>query len=327
MKPQLKKLLIGSLTAGLWIVGGCVSDKGSGRRFSVVKWDTVWRVGRPFLDSLLPSPGLLTFSGSRLFAYDNAMLWLATFDARRGAPLWKAGGFGHGPEEFAGVAAVFPDPARGVGVVDMANRRIARVDPEGRFIGLIPIATIGQQPNQICAFGRNRFVAADVFQPLLMEFDSSGTLTKRFDPIWADLVAARWESHQVILRNNESGDACLVALSTGRGFAVLSPNQEAVVSPYVEMFEVYGIGPRKDEGEVMFSATFGGGFVGDTLWIHFWGRSSDKQRLVDRYDRFTGKYLDTWRLPFKTAELVIGDGMVFLVDSSGTSILALRHRS
>jgi hypothetical protein len=47
---------------------------------------------------------------------------------------------------------------------------------------------------------------------------------------------------------------------------------------------------------------------------------------IDRYDRLTGKYIDTWRVPFPSGELAIGDGMAFVLDSSGTSIVALRPR-
>ena len=183
---------------------------------------------------------------------------------------------------------------------------------------------MGQQPNQVCHLEGGRYLVADVFQSGLLEFDSAGTPIRKLAPIWSDLQSAGWEANQVTLHNDPSGSTCLVALSTGRGFALLGLREDPVRVPYVEAFDAYGVGERKDEGEMAFWATYDAEFAGDTVVILFSGRTADRYRLLDRYNGRTGAYLNTWRLPFKTGEFAAGGGMLFVIDTSGTRIIALR---
>jgi hypothetical protein len=189
---------------------------------------------------------------------------------------------------------------------------------------LVPTGRLGYQPSQVCVFGENRFLVADVFQPFLLTMDSTGALVERLEPIWRDLVQAGVETNQKMLWNDGTGSRCLVALFSGRGFALLSPGQEPVVAPYVEKFDVFGIGPRKKEGKMEFWAAVDAEFVADTLMVLFSGKTKDKGRLIDRYNGTSGKYIDTYRLPFRTGDIAAGGGIVFALDSSGTAIVALR---
>ena len=314
------------LAIGLGLGSGCTADAGPGRKIANVQWDTVWQTSRTFMDSVLPAPGLMTFNRGRLFVFDGTMAHLVAIDAESGAPLWTVGRLGKGPEEFAGVAALFRDRASGVGVVDIQNRRITRVTALGQVSGRVPL-TSGQQPNQVCAFGDNRFVAADVFQLSLLVVDSTGALIKRLSPLWPDLAGTTSnDSRQVGLWNDEAGSRCLVTLFSGRGFALLSPGQEPVVGRYVETFDAFGMGERKDEREIQFWATGDAEFVADTALILFAGRTIDRGRLIDRFNGASGRYLDSYRLPFKTTEFAAGNGLMFVLDSSETQILALRAR-
>ena len=266
------------------------------------------------------------FNRGKLFVYDGAMAHLAAIDPESGGMLWTLGRVGQGPEEFAGVAALFRDRAGGVGVVDIRNRRITRVTALGQVSGRVPLIN-GLQPNQFCAFGANRFLAADVVQLPLLLVDSTGALINRLTPLWPDLAAATSnDSRQVLLWNDEAGSRCLVALFSGRGFALLSPGQDPVVGRYVETFDVFGMGERRDERELQFSATTDAEFVADTVLILFAGRTADRHRLIDRFDGTSGRYLDSYRLPFRTTEFAAGNGLVFVLDSSETQILALRAR-
>lgn len=212
-----------------------------------------------------------------------------------------------------------------MGIVDLANRRLTLVPPDGAVRASISLAAMGSQPHQVCA-SADRFIVADVFQPFLQVMDSTGASTERLLPIWRDLVGAGWESHGVMLRNDETASRCLVALFSGRGFAIVSPDGRRVTVPYVEAFDVFGTGTRRDEGTMAFWATVDASFDGDTVLIHFAGKTADKYRLIDRYDANSGAYLGSARLPFRSPEIASGRGLVFAVDSSGLAILALRPR-
>jgi len=324
---SLRRLLGTLLPLGFTLVYGCSAKASSGRRIAKVQWDTVWRTNRSFMDSVLPAPTLMTFNRGTLFVFDPAMARLAALDAKTGALLWKVGRVGQGPQEFAGVSALFLDRAGGVGVVDIRNGRIARVSALGQFTGLVPTATVGHQANEVCAFGDNRFVAADVGTSTPLVLDSMGGLIKKLSPIWQDLVdAPSNDSRQVLLWNDETGKRCLVALLSGRGFALLSPDRAPVVARYAEDFDVYGVGERKGEGEIKFAAIYDAEFVADTVLILFSGRTPDKARLIDRFSATSGKYLGTYLLPFKTVEFAAGGGMVFELDPSETNIIAVRLR-
>lgn len=302
-------------------------EAGPERRMVTVQWDTVWQTSSAFMDSVLPAPALMTFNRGRLFVFDRALAQLVALDPNTGALLWKVGRLGQGPEEFAGVSALFLDRAGGVGVVDSRNGRIARVDPLGQFISLVPTGTVGHQVGQVCAFGESQFVAADVFSPSLIMMDSTGALIRTLSPIWPDLVdLPSIDSRLVLLWNDEAGKRCLVALLTGRGFALLSAAQEPTLVSYVERFDVYGVGERQGEGEVAFTAVFDAEFVADTVTILFTGRTEDRARLLDRYSGVSGEYLGTYLLPFKTVEFAAGGRLVFALDPSETGIVAVRPR-
>lgn len=305
---------------------GCGGEPGTRRTIAVGEWDTVWQTDAAFMDSVIPSPGAMTFNQGRLYVVDRATPRIVALDARTGAYQWRAGRRGSGPEEFAGIASTYPDRDGGVAVVDIRNRRISRLNPDGSFAELISTGHLGQQPNQVCRYGDTNFLTADVFGDSLIEFDSLGTAVRRLNPLWPDLEGINWESHQVVLRSDYASDACLVALSTGRGFAILTAGKQPVVAPYVETFEVYKVGGRKDEGKMKFWATYQAALVQDTVFILFSGRTKDKDRLIDRYSAATGAYLDTYRLPFVTPRLTVGNEMVFVVDTSETRIVALRRR-
>lgn len=315
------------LLLGLGLLGGCAADVRSGRTTLQVQWDTVWRSSSALMDSVLPSPTLMTYNRGTLFIFDRASASLVALDPKTGVLLWKVGRSGQGPEEFAGISAVFADRAGGVGLVDIRNRRIARVSSLGQFTGLVPIAAIGQQPNEVCALAGNRFVAADVFQSGFLVFDSTGSVIRKLDPVWPDLVEApSIDSRTVVLWNDEAGKRCLVALLSGRGFALLSPDQSPIVARYIEDFEAYGMGNRKGEGEMEYSAVNDAEFVADTVLILFSGRTPDRGRLVDRYSALSGSYISSYLLPFKTVEFAAGGGMVFGLDQSDTTIVAIRAR-
>jgi hypothetical protein len=278
------------------------------------------------MDSTIPSPSLMAFNRGTLFVLDKAIPRIVALEAATGALQWRAGRRGAGPGELAGVSAMFPDPDGGLGVVDIRNRRITRLTPIGEFSRSMSTANLGGQPNQACPFGRDRLIVADVFEPNLLVIDSMGVPTEKRPPIWPDLVSTDWQSRQVVLRSDGTGQMCLVGLSTGRGFALISPGQPPILGRYIESFDVHGTGSRIDEGEMRFWATYEAGVVGDTVLILFSGVTPERARIVDRYSATSGEYLGSDLLPFPTSRIAAGEGLLFAVDTSRGSIVALRAR-
>lgn len=316
----------GAIVAGLAVAWGCTGPSPGDRSITGRGWDTVWATSRRLTDTLIPSPNLMTYSSGRLFVYDNSLSRVVALDAATGRPLWAVGRMGNGPNELAGIAAILPDREGGVALVDIRNRRITRIDPLGQFSAPVPVTTIGQQPNQVCYMKNGTFVVADVFQPNLLAMTSTGELIERLGPIWLDVVSLAMESRHVLLRNDPLGERCLVALLTGRGFAIVTPDLSTRTARYVEPFDVHGLGERRSEGDVKFSAIVDAEFSGDTLLVLFSGRTKEKYRLIDRFVGVEGRYLDTFLLPFGTDEMAAGDGQVFVLDPEQTGVVALRPR-
>lgn len=325
-RPPLHRLSLICLVGGPLLAQGCSGTTGPVRHIVIAEWDTVWTTAPAFMDSTLPSPSLLTYNDGQVFVFDDGALHLAALDSRTGRLAWAVGRQGQGPLEFQGVAALFPRPGGGVLVLDIRNRRLLRFSSAGVFEGSTSLAGLGQQPNQICAVRGDHFLVADVLRVGLLEMDSSGQLAGERPSLWPDLGRAPGRPPQRLLRNDPSGVHCVVAILSGRGFALLSPGRSPITARYVETFEAYGLGARRDEPDMQFWALADAEFVADTLYALFVGRTADRYRLVDRYSAETGAYRDTYRLPFPTGEFAAGDGTLFVVDSSGTRIVALRPR-
>lgn len=307
-------------------LSACQREGDAGRKIVVTQWDTVWQTRPAMMDSLLPSPDLLTYNSGKVLVFDMAALRVVALDATTGEPVWHVGRLGQGPGEYAGVVAVLPASDGGAFLLDTPNRRLTHLGSGGQLAGLFPLGSVGPQPNQACAWGDGRFLMADAFQPFLTIMDTAGIVSGRVDPPWPDLLDTERQSRQVLLRSDGEGRRCLAALLSGRGFALLSPDQPAVTAPYVEAFEVYGVGDRAEEGEMEFWAALDAELVADTVVVLFAGRTKDRYGLVDRYHGGSGAYLNTWLLPFNTLQIAAGGSTLFALDSTGTGVIALRPR-
>ena len=324
MNSLQRSLVAVSVTAAAIV--GCARPSRDARRIAQTRWDTVWRASSGIVDSLIPSPGPLAFSNGLLLVVDQATPRVVALDPATGALKWGLGRAGSGPTEFRAISSMFRNRDGGVGVIDPRARRATLIAAPGTTTAL-STAKLGGQADQMCPFGPSRYLAADVLRGMVVVADSSGNVTDTLPFPWPDLGKARWEARQVTLGDDGAGRRCLVALSTGRGFAVVSPHQRAVLGRYIEPFEVYGAGERREEDPIGYWATYDAKIVSDTIWVLFAGRSKRRYRILDRYDALTGAYLDTYELPFPTRHFAIGGGTIFVIDSSRTGILALRvHR-
>ena len=325
LKPlvlSLPWLCATSLVAPLFL-SSCNSEDAPEREILAAQWDTVWQTQPGFQESILPSPSMMTFNEGILYIFDDGMSYLVALDGQTGALLWKAGRAGHGPGEFSAVSTIFPDQGGGAGVVDIGNRRVYIFNPRGQLVTQISLVEMGTQPAQVCNFGDAHFLVSDVWNPLYLVMDSMGRKVETLTSIWPDLDSTAIQTRVALWHNDGEGRGCFIGLGTGRGFTVIQPDSTPRYIPYIESFEVFGVGPRESEVKPEYGALRDAEFIDDEILVLFSGRTKNKNRYIDRYDRKTGRYLGTYLLPLVTFEMAAGDGLIF-VTRSGEQIIALR---
>jgi hypothetical protein len=269
----------------------------------------------------------MVYSRERLIVFDDVYRRLVALDAQTGAPQWIAGRQGEGPEEFAAGSAMVPAAEGGVLLFDPRLFRMSHVGADGRFRTVVPLASLGSQPNQGCAYGPGRFLVADVVRTDLMIVDSLGSVVEEIPLPWPDVAALPWALRQLMLRGAGESGRCLVALLTGRGFALLSPATGTVTAEYIERLELHGVGSRSEDKDLEYWAFIDGAFLSDTVVILPHGPDrSVRFGVLDYYSAATGAYLMSLRLPFRTNAIAFGEGLLFVFSTDGTRIIALRAR-
>lgn len=310
----------------LVLLGGCAEPPVGTRRIVTTAWDTLWQTTAAFGDSVIPSPDLLAYNAGQLYVYDVTAHRVTALEAGTGAVVWQVGRRGQGPGEYEAVASILPGPGGGLGIVGSLGGWLSWLSTDGTAAGRLPTTRAGAQANQACRIEDERLLFADAFSPWLRITGADGTRQDSVPPLWPDLAALGLEAHNVMLRSDSAGARCMIGLFSGRGFGLRTPAHGLNVAAYIEPLEAFRTGTRRDEPELEYWGPVDADFSGDTLWILFAGRTGDRYRLLDRYAAPDGRYLDSYLLPFPSIEFAVGAGLVFAVDSSMTSILALRPR-
>lgn len=326
--PLLARLRALSLLSTLVVVG-CKREPSTGRRFLATQWDTAWRTPGALMDTLLPNLSALGIAGDLVVATDATRPAIVALDLHTGRLRWQLSQRGAGPHDVADPIQVIT-LSSGVAVLDLGNRRLTHVDAQGVPHTFTSLASAGAQPNDACAYGSD-FLSADPYRATLFRLNADGAAIDTLTLPWPDLATAGMWSRQVMLRSDASGERCVLALMSGRGFAIGGPGMAWRLVPYVERFEVTGVGDRADEppGNAPFFATLDVAFSGDTVLVLFAGRTPDEYRVVDLYAGATGQYLHSLRLPIETSAIAVaGEYLLARLrsDTTATTIVALRRR-
>lgn len=108
------------------------------RQLAGYQWDTLWTFGGPG-DTLLASAHSLVPDGrGGLFFADAKSFKVHHLDSG-GRLLWSWGREGGGPGEVRATMAMALDRDGSVVLVDPGNRRIVRIDRDGRLVGEVPL--------------------------------------------------------------------------------------------------------------------------------------------------------------------------------------------
>lgn len=281
-------------------------------------------------------PGNLTATPSgNLMIFDYGSMELRAF-APSGRPLWRAGSKGSGPGEFRNVMDVEALPDGSVMVLDMANRRATTFADGGRllrtapvrrnssrfiqFSGAQPLALAGDDTSTLWITEDAReFPAKRVLLPndmpahhsLVRELFSAplSTPNVRFTKI-----TAPGETHAV--ESDANAGAVIAFRWSDRIFTLGTDGRINAIFHGIEPVEL-----PSAKSYPLRAGTFNGNVsrvdpeatpaalsvAADTnrILVLFAGRSSERGRIIDTYDRQTGAYLGSYLLPQQYQEVAM----------------------
>jgi hypothetical protein len=302
-------------------------EQATSRRFVESEWETLWVYGGDESDTTLLIPFALTAAGGNVYVADRAEPRVVAIRAADGALAWIAGRRGGGPDEFERVDAIAATADGGVMVADGGNGRIAILDREGRTRGYIrpegvPIFLT------LCPLADGS-VAIGTGGPAnpVVHVAPDGTIIDHPRLPWADLnemypAAPR----QGIFAPEPDGSGCAYTLALGRGFSRFSGGRFTAAQRYVEWFELPeseltpsypGQPPNEQLKPGWTEAVRGVAVDADQLVVAFWGRSRDRGRLLDVYDRRTGRYRHSLRSPEPVQRMAHSGSTYFFLQTRG----------
>jgi hypothetical protein len=167
----------------------------------------------------------------------------------------------------------------------------------------------------------------------ILRFAADGSLLRRYDVPWPDLVGKPSLARQAVLIGTPSQSRCTLALNMGRGFAVFDGERFLPPAPYLEGFDVpevqslSGTGPdgmpfKSQHVMERRYATRGGTASDSLLYLTFEGLSADRGHLIDVYDR-AGTYQRSFKSDLRVEGLGYDQGTLFvLVFRDGHPLIA-----
>ena len=155
-------------------------------------------------------------ASGELFVGDYELDTLRRFSPT-GELLATYGGTGTGEGEFDGVWGVSTDSAGNVYVADTFNRRVQKLDPDGRFVAQWT-GYEGEpfvKPTGVFVAARDRVYVCDSLADLVLVFDPDGAAIQRWD--LATIVGSPSEPEDIVI--DESGEH--IYIGEVRGHRVL----------------------------------------------------------------------------------------------------------
>ena len=311
-----------------WQEGDVVSE----RTFLLEAVDTEWRIGGG-TDTILLDPWWLSAGPDGVTVWDDGRKAVVRI-SREGVPIWSFGREGRGPGEFRSVRGVAHLPDGGAAVVDDRNRRLTVITPNGELAGETDLGLVN--PQSVAALpGGSLVVLTDQADPFRL-FDANQSLV--------NTVAFPWESYRDMPSIARQGrvlglaEGWVFGFTAGNGWWRFGERGDAEGFPYAEHVEfpairtsgiAFGVGftvlERPVESDYIISAkSFGA--RGDTLFVHFNGRSASRWRLLDLFDLGAGAYVGTVRLPVTASHIAIGPDVIYALDANAHPALTALRR-
>ena len=315
-------------------IGTVGTDEAPNRDIVAAAWDTVWQIGGSIEDTVLLRPRLITAVEGGIAFYDDDRHAVRRID-RAGEFAWEYGRRGGGPDEFEDVRDI-KSLRDEVFVLDPANRRITRLDENGRVLQRIPLGTVGHAEQMTpLPSGRIVLMTLDPEAPFVV-IDREGTVRSPLSlpgPQYGELETLARQGWMTAAR---AGGVWAFAYSMGTGWTTydgIEPVRKE--AGYVESVPFPRI-VASQRGNVR-SATLASdapcsacrvALADSTLWVLFGGRSPVRDRVIDRYRVSDARYVGSVLLPVEATEMAVGDDAVYLLAiEQAPTILALRPRN
>lgn len=293
------------------------------RRVVDKHWVGLWHTAGGLEDELFGVPREILATSDGVVVLDVGTLQLMSFD-RDGTRRWTVGHKGNGPGEFARPVDLALMPGGDIAVLDPDNSRVSVFGADGRYKRAITTAS-AVMARSVCATndGRLHFLIGTP-TGFLETTNAAGTRVREVAFPWAVPPGSGSFLRSANFARGSTRDDCQLSTTFGFGNARVTSTGASATTPYIESVRtpviknqrVKGVGMTQTmtDGENAALASFRSG---DTLFVNFAGASDDKFRILDLYDR-SGRYLESWKLPF-TGFVAYRDGYLYAVVNSQES--------
>lgn len=282
-------------------------------------FDTVWRIGGE-TDTTLLQPMWLSAGSEGVTVWDEGRKGIVRI-SREGAVLWRFGREGDGPGEFRSVRGIAHLPDGRVAVADNTSRRLTIIDANGKMIG-----EVGIQRNafDVAGLPDGGMVVFTEDDPAFLLFDESGAPAGALGfphEGYRDLSSF---SRQGRLQGTAEGWVFGFTAGNGwwrfgdggndtEGFPYAEhtdfPELRTIVSRSVENGVVKMT--RSTRAAAYAASALSLGARGDTLFVHYGGKTEYRRRTLDLFGLSNGAYLGSARLPFASSQLAVGPDRVY----------------
>jgi hypothetical protein len=298
-------------------------DVVSQRLFLPADIQVEWSIGGTAGDTLLMNPRLLSAGLEGVSVWDEGQKSVVRISPQ-GTHLWSFGRSGGGPGEYRSVQSIAPLPGGGVATLDRGNRRLLFVDRHGQMVAEASLGSWHSFSMAVMPTGGLVVVTDSPDFPFLL-LDDAGLVL--------DSLAFPWEPYRDLPIMARQG--MVVGGSSGWIFGFTSGNgwwhfQEesddiAFAFPYAEHASfpatVTSITRSVKDGRLRqvrttrlaqrVSSARGLGVRGDTLFVHFNGRTDHRRRVLDLFDTTDGTYYGSVRLPRRADRVAIAPDAVY----------------
>lgn len=302
------------------------------RDVEVARWQEI----RQFDDrsgTHLVNPGQIVWCGNQIIVIDYSEMTLVAFGIDF-EPRWRFGRRGAGPGEFNSPNDMTCDRQGNVWVADEGNSRLTVVSRTGQLERLIRLESPAYR---VAASTADSPVIVVTRQQLdlvsLIEHD--GTLIRRV-PAPAALAAIDMLRREPITAGAADGtlfmgfrwDSRVLRISAAGEVTTFATAVEEIRFPETRAYQTESrsavmvrIDPRAPEATQRMVVT------DSAVYVLFAGRSRDVGKVIDRYHRPDGAYMNSWLLPNAPRDFAVrGDTLLVLGGEVHPTLWLLRPR-
>lgn len=265
------------------------------------QWIGVWRIGGGADDELFAFPRELLATKDGVYVLDIGTLELMAFDPL-GRKRWTVGSKGKGPGQFVQPVDLAVASNGDIAVLDPGNGRISFFAPGGTFRRSVVVAG-AVQASSLCITRDSRihlWVARPATDILTLDGTGKAVVQRAFP--WRVPPRSPPFLRSAFFARGGASNECAFATLFGFGVGRLSssgltttPYIEAVAPPTLVEQRIKGGGMRTSMTQGV-NAAAAAMHAGDTVLVHFAGRSPVAHRVIDLYGP-RGGYMESWSIP------------------------------